>query len=437
MNVIEVANVSAEFPVSHPIFIAQPWLTSHPWLTFTLDLSHLPPSTWAELGECSSKIEHISGVPLRPDTARALNQTFLVKGVRATTAIEGNTLSEEEVKKRIEGTLKLPKSQEYLGIEIDNIEEAYLYLIKQIMEGAPLHIGPDDLCLLNEMVLKHLELPDYVVPGKYRETVVTVADYRAPSPEYNDALVARLCHWMNEPMWRRPVGARFVLPILRAIVAHLYLAWIHPFGDGNGRTARLVEFDILTRAGVPTVSAHLLSDHYNRTRTLYYRALSSARKDPINFILYAVQGLAEGLRSQLVLIRNQLMSVVWINYVHQIFRGLPRSQANDRRRDLAIELSQHAEPVPIAMVQSLSAKMADHYAQVTDRAFKRDLGELERLGLVIEEDGKLSIYIAAIQAFLPLVNPKRDEEEEAFQRKEIREGRTPISTASTVPTGSP
>jgi Fic family protein len=39
--------------------------------------------------------------------------------------------------------------------------------------------------------------------------------------------------------------------ILKAILAHLCLAWIHPFGDGNGRTARLVEFQILIFPGCP------------------------------------------------------------------------------------------------------------------------------------------------------------------------------------------
>lgn len=56
--------------------------------------------------------------------------------------------------------------------------------------------------------------------------------------------------------------------IFKAVVAHLYLAWIHPVGDGNGRTARLVEFQILLSSGVPSPAAHLLSNHYNQTRLL-------------------------------------------------------------------------------------------------------------------------------------------------------------------------
>jgi hypothetical protein len=85
--------------------------------------------------------------------------------------------------------------------------------------------------------------------------------------------------WLNadlNPPLREDAPIPFA--ILKAIMAHLYLAWIHPFGDGNGRTARLLEFHILLEAGVPLPVAHLLSDHSNRTRAEYYRQLDRASK---------------------------------------------------------------------------------------------------------------------------------------------------------------
>ena len=62
-----------------------------------------------------SKCEHIAGVPLLPETAKQLYKVYLSKGAHATTAIEGNTLSEEEVLQRVEGTLELPDLREYSG----------------------------------------------------------------------------------------------------------------------------------------------------------------------------------------------------------------------------------------------------------------------------------------------------------------------------------
>src|SRR5680860_933902 len=147
------------------------YLETHSHVDFRLDLRPLGPGTWALLGEAKSQAQHIAGALVSPERADELMKVYLSKGVLATTAIEGNTLSEEEVRRILDHTLDLP----------------------------------------------------------------------AP------------------------------LAIVKAIVAHLYLAWIHPFGDGNGRTARLVELQILLAAGFPVPACQLLSSHYNQTRAEYYR----------------------------------------------------------------------------------------------------------------------------------------------------------------------
>jgi hypothetical protein len=94
------------------------FLNSHPWISFTFNLKEASPQLWMLLGEAASKCEHIAGVPLKPSTQEELHQLYLAKGVLATTAIEGNTLSEEQVLQLLEGNLKLPPSQQYLKQEI-------------------------------------------------------------------------------------------------------------------------------------------------------------------------------------------------------------------------------------------------------------------------------------------------------------------------------
>jgi hypothetical protein len=97
---------------------------THSWITFHIDLRHAGPSLWMLLGEAASKCEHIAGVPLRPSVAQSLHQLYLAKGALATTAIEGNTLTEKEVLAHLQGKLKLPPSKEYLAREVDNIVAA-------------------------------------------------------------------------------------------------------------------------------------------------------------------------------------------------------------------------------------------------------------------------------------------------------------------------
>ena len=86
--------------------IDRTYLETHPWIKFTLDLRHVAPDIWLSLGKAQSKSEAIKGIPLHPDFSQELYRIYLAKGVLATTAIEGNTLSEEEVLKRIDGELE-------------------------------------------------------------------------------------------------------------------------------------------------------------------------------------------------------------------------------------------------------------------------------------------------------------------------------------------
>jgi len=378
---------------------------THAFITFTFRFESLSLHTWTLLGEASSKIEHVSGVPLMPETSSELYSVFLTKGVHGTTAIEGNTLSEVEVANRLEGRLPLPESQEYLGREVDNIVKAYNWIIDQISGGAHPVLTPGDLKKLNADVLDGLDVEEGVVPGEFRGHSVTVGDYLSPDPRLTAALLDDLCAWMNDEVWERDFGSAFVMPVLKAILAHLYIAWIHPFGDGNGRTARLVEFDVLARAGVPPISAHLLADHYNRTRTQYYRALSKARSDPAAFVQYAITGLVDGLRAQLHRIWWYQMRVAWESLVYKEFDSQPHGEPARRRRRLAIELADHREGVAPSEVSSLSPKLAAAYANKEARVLARDLTRLTELKLVTVGDDRIRASLEHLRAFLPLRNP--------------------------------
>jgi hypothetical protein len=56
---------------------------THPWLLFSLSLSSADSRLWLLLGEVASKVEHLSGVPLRPDVADELHRIYLAKGALA------------------------------------------------------------------------------------------------------------------------------------------------------------------------------------------------------------------------------------------------------------------------------------------------------------------------------------------------------------------
>lgn len=381
---------------------------THQWITFELNLAAADHSLWLQLGEAASKCEHLEGVPLRPEFAKQLHEIYLAKGVLATTAIEGNTLTEEQVMQEIAGKLQLPPSQQYLQQEIQNILDVCNEEAKALMGPSESRkdLGVDLIKSYNRRVLHDLEVGDGVIPGELRDHAVVVGNvYRGAPPQDLTYLLDRLCGWLNSEAFTAPSeDLRIPLTLVKAIVAHIYLAWIHPFGDGNGRTARLVEFHVLFAGGLPLPAAHILSDHYNRTRTQYYRELDKASKSGGNllpFINYAVRGFVDGIRKQLGMIRDQQMIVAWENYVHEKFRVKKTSIAQKRRRDLVLELSRTDSWIDVSKIMELSPAMARMYVLAGDRMLSRDLNALAGMGLI---DRGYSIVRAKrhlIQAFLP------------------------------------
>jgi len=383
---------------------ARKYEETHPWIRFELDLRKVTATLWLLLGEAQSKCEHLAGVPLRPDTANRLHRLYLAKGVLATTAIEGNTLSEEEVVKHLEGTLQLPPSKQYLAKEVDNIIGVCNTVLASVAKGSLPELTPKRITDLNRLVLDGLQVPADVVPGQIRKNVVGVARYRGAPSEDCEFLLDRLCGWMADPAFREVPGSPLVPAILRAILAHLYLAWIHPFGDGNGRTARLVEFQILIGAGVPAPAAHLLSNHYNLTRTEYYRQLEQASAsggDILPFVEYALRGFVEGLLGQIEVIRQQQIDVAWENYIHEMFRD-PPSPSNSRRRQLILDLSRNREGVPRSELKGISPEVAGLYATKGPRTLSRDLNALRHSGLLERKGNVFRAKKEIILAFLPV-----------------------------------
>ena len=384
----------------------RPYEASHPWLTFALNLSPLDHKTWIALGAAAAKCDHIANAMLAPEVAQSVHRLYLAKGALATTAIEGNTLSEEEVTGLLAGTLKLPPSREYLGQEIENIVNACNALTDDIATSGTKPLTAAIIKEMNRAVLNELEIEDHVAPGEIRTTDVVVGRYKCPPHQDCVFLLDRLCDVLNKfPLAEdNPIA----YAVLKAIFAHLYLAWIHPFGDGNGRTARLLEFYILVGAGLPQPACHLLSNHYNQTRSEYYRQLDRARQmddGVMRFISYAIAGLVDGLNEQINLIHEHQWDVAWINHVHETFRTTSGSAASrQRQRTLALSLSRAKTPVRIADIPTLDADLGRAYATVTPRTLHRDIEALISLDLVVYEDRTVRAHRERLLAFLPWRN---------------------------------
>lgn len=383
------------------------YVGTHPWLTFRVDLTRLSHAVWMLLGEAESKCEHLAGAALTPEVAAELHMIILTKGIHGTASIEGNTLSEQEVRRRIDGELELTKSREYLGTEIDNILGICNDLALEMRTGSDFALSVDRIKEFNRRILTGLPLREGVVPGVTRtdSVVVGISGYRGAPAEDAEFLLDQMVTWLNQ--LQAPADQpelRFPIAVLKAVLAHLYIAWIHPFGDGNGRTARMIEFQLMIEAGVPTPAAHLLSNHYNLTRDVYLIELDKTSRlsgYPIEgFVRYAVQGLVDQLREQIQIVRQQQLSVTWVNYVHENFRD-EDTPAKRRQMHLVLDMPP-GQVVARAKLPEVSPRVLREYSGKEAKTLSRDINALLSRNLILRSGKGFKANRALIEAFLPV-----------------------------------
>ena len=364
---------------------------------------------WFKLGQCEAIIQAISFTAIRPDYRKKLHKIALIKGAQATTAIEGNTLSFEEIEEIQNGGV-LPPSREYLQKEVENILNGFNAILEEIL------LNEKILFITGDLIRRfHLIVGDGLgemfkaQPGKFRKTNVIVGRYRAPNFQDVPNLVKNLCDWLYTQLHFER-GQSFAETIIEAIISHIYITWIHPFSDGNGRTARLIEYYLLLRAGVPDIASHVLSNFYNLTRSEYYRRIEVAteRKDITPFLEYAIQGFLDGLIEVLQLIQENQLLITWRNYIYGIFDNLSQQKNEEvakRRRNLILRLPPD-KSVTLDEILELHPSIFKNYQEASDRTFIRDIEELQKLELLKKEKNEYKANIETLGGYGSL-SPKR------------------------------
>ncbi len=129
-------------------------------------------------------------------------------------------------------------------------------------------------------------IQNYVVNSKTKETIYTPpAAYEVPQ------MMHELINWINHEAE--------IHPVLMSGIAQFQLVHIHPFLDGNGRTARLLSTLCLYQRGYDFKKLFTISEYYDRNRADYYEAIQSVREydmDMTKWIEYFVCGLSTQLQ---------------------------------------------------------------------------------------------------------------------------------------------
>jgi Fic family protein len=233
--------------------------------------------------------ELIFNSPLIPKWEVSLRREAIICSAHSSTAIEGNRLSLEQVS-------DLAHGREVMATRKDKQEvKNYLNVLESIDKLAKEGKITEDIILKIHKSVAEGTLENPSDCGVYRNRYVVVANritgevfFRPPSNEEVPGLVRALVEWLNS------TDVETIDPIIEAGIAHYEFVRIHPFVDGNGRTARVLATLILYLRGFDTKQFFCLDDYYDSDRPAYYRALQSVGQNTLdltNWLEYFVEGV--------------------------------------------------------------------------------------------------------------------------------------------------
>lgn len=244
----------------------------------------------------SSAREVIKQAYLVPKWEASLRRQALLHNTHSSTAIEGNKLTLDQVEALSEGKKIVAADRDKQ--EVLNYIEA-LEKIPAFAEKGK--IKKETLLNIHRIITKDA-LENAADSGVFRDRQVYVGkrifngigfreevEYLPPEAEKVPRLVDEFIAWLNlEKTWE-------INPVLLAGIKHYEIARIHPFVDGNGRTARLLATLILYLSGFDHRRLFALDDYYDRDRNSYYAALKTAQinqGDLTKWLEYFTDGVA-------------------------------------------------------------------------------------------------------------------------------------------------
>ena len=237
----------------------------------------------------TSAREIILNAYLVPKWDVALRKEALVRNAHSSTSIEGNHLSLEQV-------TDLAAGREVMATRKDKQEVInYLYVLEHLATFAEHEkINEKSILDLHKRITKEA-LDNPKDSGKYRDRQVYVGDrsgnviFMPPKTKDVPALMRSFVSWLNSE------DAKKLDPVLVAGITHYEFVRIHPFIDGNGRTARALASLILLLRGFDIKQFFALDDYYDSDRNAYYAALQAVNPKTLNlnkWLEYFTDGVA-------------------------------------------------------------------------------------------------------------------------------------------------
>ena len=382
-------------------------LTWNESLDVSVDLTE--PALLRKLARAQALADVIREIPVPPRVQQRLHRLNVLRAVRGTAAIEGNELSATEVQRIADappGEQVLGAGRETEELEARNAYECMRFIAATLDEQPDTPFSADLLLELHRRMTAGID-DDRVRPGRFRERAVKVGDFQPPPAERVPELVERFVAWCN--------ADHGYDALTRAVLTHFFVASIHPFADGNGRTARAAESFFLYRrdergGGINTRGFYSLANYYYRQRAEYFELLDRVRADPVQdatpLILFAATGLEAELKALCDEILQQVRIIAFRDFVRNTLSQdenlRPANRARLQRFVLSlVDLQAHTGQtgVPLHQLRQGEGLLAALYEAKSLSTLNRDVKLLGEMKLVLTRDGWVRANLEVMNEF--------------------------------------
>jgi Fic family protein len=289
------------------------------------------PSSWIkykkeeifqEITDAKANVLALKAIPFQRRWVEELQKIQLKMEVSGTSRIEGADFAANEldVALKAESAEQLrTRSQKQAKAAIDAYRE-----IAKVPDDRPLDAGL--ICAIHRLIVTNCD-DDHCPPGMIRGRDQNVS---FGSPKHRGASGGSECQKSFYQLIKElQTTFKEHDPLIQALALHYHIASIHPFLDGNGRTARALEALMLQRAGLRDALFIAMSNYYYDEKKSYLDALAEVRAngyDLTPFLKFGLRGVALQSSRLAEMIKNEVSRQIFRNLMHELFTRLENTR---------------------------------------------------------------------------------------------------------------
>ena len=336
-----------------------------------------------------SRIESAKAIidhsPLVPSWDAKFREDAFARTVHFGTKIEGNDLTQEQAQQvvRMNDYVDPEDIAQRANIiardrdiqEVINYRNVLQWIDAQKSPKYDSLIQEETLHILHRLTVYKLVEDKYI--GAYRDKQVVVNSATSGNVVFRPPVSMEIPYLIEEAFsWLHSDHIESVHPIIRAAIIHYQLVYIHPFIEGNGRTARAFATLLMYATGYDFKRFFSLEQYFDSDVEAYYQALLSVQQHPENSMTYWLEYFCYGLALEIDKIKSQVLR---LSKDLKMKKQLGRQISLSERQIILLELFQNQEEITSEDAQK-------SLPNVSVDTILRDIKDLISKG-IIKKDG--------------------------------------------------